>query len=225
LSVAIRRVRRAGPPVVILSPFRMPTIQTAGSPERAASPASAAPSRGPDDPGGESRPSILRIDLSVGAAVADAVRAVLDPVRWLAGKAGAELGLVGELRVRIVGDAEMAAAHLAHCGVSGTTDVITMDLRDSPGAAARDGVLDADILVCANEAARQSSARGVNLEHELTLYILHAMLHCMGFDDHDDAAYAAMHAREDRVLAAIGVGTVFAQPERGAPATEDGPSA
>ena len=39
--------------------------------------------------------------------------------------------------------------------------------------------------------------------------IVHGILHCCGFDDHDEESHQKMHAEEDRILNAIGVGTVW----------------
>lgn len=118
------------------------------------------------------------------------------------------LGATGEVRVRLVEDAEMAAAHERHCGVPGTTDVITFDLTE--GGSARGEALDVDLLVCLDEADRQSRSRGHEVRGEVLLYIVHGMLHCLGHDDHDEADASAMHAREDEVLTAIGVGAKYA---------------
>ena len=133
--------------------------------------------------------------------------------RWLeerATEALAVLGAGGEVRVRAVGDAEMAAAHEKYSGVPGTTDVLTFDLGES------DGGLDTDILVCVDEAGRQSGVRGHTVEQELLLYVVHGVLHCLGHDDHDPDAAARMHAEEDRVLAAVGVGVTYARGAGGA---------
>ena len=163
----------------------------------------------------------LRVEVTLAGGVGDAARAVVSRSGWVervsgvVARAGAELGVGGEVRVRVVGDGEMASAHVAWCGVEGTTDVITMDLREPAGSAARDGEIDADLIVCADEAARQAGARGTSVDDEVVLYVVHGLLHCMGHDDHDEAGYAAMHAREDAVLAAIGVGTVFGRAARG----------
>lgn len=130
---------------------------------------------------------------------------------WLvehARRVGDELGVTGELRVRVVGDAEMAAAHEAHLGDATTTDVMTFDLAD--GAAANGEPVDADILVCVDEAARRAEEHGFTLERELLLYVVHALLHCLGHDDHDEAAFAKMHELEDALLEAVGVGATFA---------------
>ena len=115
----------------------------------------------------------------------------------------AELGAVGELRVAVIADAEMADAHERHSGVAGTTDVLTFDLGE-PG-----GPLDVDVLVCVDEAERRAAELGHPARHELLLYGVHAALHCLGHDDKRPDAADAMHAEEDRVLRAIGVGAIF----------------
>ncbi|MEM1165145.1 MAG: rRNA maturation RNase YbeY [Planctomycetota bacterium] len=137
----------------------------------------------------------------------------LPMLRWLeetAARAIDTLGAHGSVSIRLVGDEEMAAAHLRHCAEPGTTDVITFDA--TAGDAARTRALDADLLVCVGEARRQAIARNLTFEREVLLYILHGVLHCLGEDDHEDAAFARMHAREDRILEAIGVGATFHAP-------------
>lgn len=114
-------------------------------------------------------------------------------------------GRAHRVRIAVVDDGRMAAMHERHSGVSGTTDVLTFDMREDG-----DGPLDVDIVVCIDEARRQADRRGHVVERELLLYILHGALHCLGHDDRDPDASAAMHVREDEILAAIGVGAVYA---------------
>lgn len=121
--------------------------------------------------------------------------------------AGRELDATGELRLRVVHDPVMAGLHERHTNVAGTTDVLTFDLRPM-GL----GPVDADIVVCLDEARRQALARGHPPERELLLYAIHGLLHCLGHDDHDNEAYQRMHAAEDRLLTALGVGPVFGGP-------------
>lgn len=131
-------------------------------------------------------------------------------VAWLTeclARALAELGAVGEVRARVVDDAEMARAHQRYAGVAGTTDVLTFDLAESPGR------LDVDLLVCLDEGERRARELGHGRERELLLYMVHGLLHCLGFDDADEASARRMHAEEDRVLARIGVGATFAPGE------------
>jgi len=155
-------------------------------------------------------------------------RLTRDQVAWLATrahKAAGRLGAAGSVRVRVVNDAEMSAAHAEFLDDPTTTDVLTFDMSDgiadveppSPEGIRLGNrpilfVLDTDILACVDVAARQAASRGYSVEKELLLYIVHGMLHCMGHDDHDEGASAAMHAVEDAVLEAIGVGRAFASP-------------
>ncbi|HEX8875817.1 MAG TPA: rRNA maturation RNase YbeY [Phycisphaerales bacterium] len=119
----------------------------------------------------------------------------------------------GEVRIRIVDDAEMAAQHEEFAGIPGTTDVLTFDMSGEPDSR---GILllDIDITVCLDEAARQGAKRHHAPEDELLLYALHGVLHCLGHDDHDDDAYRAMHAAEDEILAAIGASVRFHADEK-----------
>ena len=142
---------------------------------------------------------------------------------WLRERAAAGMGVLGvggEVRVRVVGDEEMAAAHERYAGVAGTTDVLTFDLSE-PGDRGEGRSVDADILVCSDEAARQAARRGHAVERELLLYVIHGLLHCLGHDDHERDAALRMHAEEDRVLEAVGVGATYARGE-GNPAVERG---
>ncbi|MGP1346664.1 MAG: rRNA maturation RNase YbeY [Phycisphaerales bacterium] len=115
------------------------------------------------------------------------------------------------IRISIVADRRMAELHLRLCDQPGTTDVITIDMNRTASEAAGSAVrpLDVDLILCADEAARQAAQRAHTPDHELLLYALHAILHTLGHDDHTDDGYAAMHAMEDDILTAIGVGPVF----------------
>lgn len=149
-------------------------------------------------------------------------------VEWLAThahKAAGRLGAAGSVRARVVDDAEMSAAHAEFLDDPTTTDVLTFDMSEGIADVAaptvesvRSGnrpilfVLDTDILACLDVASRQAASRGYSVEKELLLYLVHAMLHCLGHDDHDEQAAAEMHAVEDAVLEAIGVGRAFGVP-------------
>ncbi len=136
--------------------------------------------------------------------------AQLSTLRAEALAAVAALSRPGEVRVRLVADPEMADAHLKFSKIPGTTDVLTFDLAE--GATAQGEPFDVDILACVDEARRQAADRSLPVERELLLYILHGALHCLGFDDHDDAAFERMHAEEDRILISMGIGPLFHEP-------------
>jgi probable rRNA maturation factor len=110
----------------------------------------------------------------------------------------------GRVTVAVVDDRHMAELHRRFRGAGGSTDVLTFDLSGAAG-----GPLDADIVVSADEARRQARRRGHAARAEVLLYALHGLLHLLGHDDRDRAGAAAMHAREDQLLGALGVGPVY----------------
>lgn len=152
---------------------------------------------------------------------------------WLVSQFAAVTALIGvnaaAISLVIVDDEEMAELHERYKGVAGTTDVLTFDLSDPADLAecaengTNDGndvavseaeidlsAIEGDVIICYDEANRQAKRRGHALSHELLLYAVHGLLHLLGYDDHDEADAAVMHAREDELLTEIGLGPVFA---------------
>ncbi len=123
---------------------------------------------------------------------------------------------MARITVKIVDDTRMRDLHERYRGRACTTDVLTFD--HSLGQ----GPVEADIVLCVDEAARRAAERGHRIERELLLYALHGVLHCAGFDDRTPEHFEAMHAEEDRILTALGVGRTFTAGRAGTPA-EDQP--
>ncbi len=167
--------------------------------------ASEPPSKNDDDPGPEHHARFDLID--PGQHLTESQRA---EIRTLVEGALAIIGRPGEVRARIVGDEEMAEAHARYKDVPGTTDVLTFDLSEQDP-------LDIDLLVCAHEAERRAEELDHPATHELVLYIIHGVLHCVGFDDASPADAEAMHREEDRILSAVGLGPVFSSGREGEP--------
>jgi probable rRNA maturation factor len=114
----------------------------------------------------------------------------------------------GELSIAVVGDRTMARLHLQHCGIRGSTDVLTFDLGSLP----KRGTVEGEIVVCAAEARRRVGvAAPRRVSRELALYVVHGVLHLSGMDDHTAAGFRRMHALEDRILSGLGLGRVFAE--------------
>ena len=113
--------------------------------------------------------------------------------------------VVHRIAVMLVDDDQMSRLHEAHRGKSETTDVLTFQtsMVGDP--------IEADIAVSVDEAARRAPRLDHTIEREVLLYTLHGILHCAGFDDRTEEQSRAMHAEEDRILEAIGVGATFAR--------------
>jgi probable rRNA maturation factor len=122
-------------------------------------------------------------------------------VAFVAGQEGYGLA---DVDLAIVDAAEMAELNRRHLHAAGPTDVLSFDLSE----AGKSG-LSAQIIVCADVAARQGPLRGLSPQHELMLYVVHGLLHLMGYEDHTVRGAARMHAREDALLTAFGTGPAF----------------
>ena len=114
------------------------------------------------------------------------------------------------LSVAVVGAATMADLHQRFLNIPEPTDVLTFELARGPDGRVAEG----EVVVCLDVAAEQAAARGHAVAHELLLYAVHGLLHLSGYDDQTDAGHAEMHAREDEVLRALGIGPVFARASR-----------
>jgi probable rRNA maturation factor len=132
----------------------------------------------------------------IAAADADWLRAQIERLCAMAGPG------LSRLTIRLVDDLEMSRLHARHMNDPTTTDVLTFV----------DGA-EADVAVCVDEARRRAAEMGHDLRRELLLYSLHGLLHAAGFDDRTPEDFARMHAEEDRLLTAIGVGATFAPKE------------
>lgn len=125
---------------------------------------------------------------------------------------------IARVDVLLVGDDAMDAAHRRAMNIAGTTDVMSFPAHDEADPAA---AVEVDLIVCTDVATREAAARGHPVTHEILLYAVHGALHACGFRDDTEAAAAAIHAEEDRILRAGGIGSVYARPS----STTDGQGA
>lgn len=90
---------------------------------------------------------------------------------------------------------ELNAMHLHH---SGSTDVITYDLRP-----AADGEPSAEIYICPAVAAKYAAELGNTLSREICLYAVHGLLHLSGLDDLTPEARIEMRKGESQTMSAL----------------------
>jgi probable rRNA maturation factor len=112
---------------------------------------------------------------------------------------------IGEARltVLLVDQAASAALHLQHFADGEATDVMTFP--DGSASGRRGAIHLGDLAVCVDVALREADARAVPLADELTLYIVHGLLHLLGYDDRTRAAQSRMWAAQRRLLAGVGI--------------------
>ena len=100
----------------------------------------------------------------------------------------------------------LSRLHSEFLGDPSETDVITFDLRGDGPSGGPAGQLgpDGEIYVSVDRARAVAEQRGVSVERELTLYVVHGALHLVGFDDHDPDDRGAMRAAEATIMGALG---------------------
>jgi probable rRNA maturation factor len=80
------------------------------------------------------------------------------------------------------------------------TDVLSFPLRDVSS-----GHLAGELVIGVEMARQQAESRGHDVHVELTLYVIHGLLHLCGYDDHADADAQAMRQRERHYLGQLGL--------------------
>jgi probable rRNA maturation factor len=103
--------------------------------------------------------------------------------------------------VRVVGDATMERYNRCFLGTAGPTDVISFPAAppaDIPAGADSIG----DILVSLDQARAYAARQGMDPAWELARYIVHGVLHCLGYDDTTPATRRRMVRRQERLLQA-----------------------
>jgi probable rRNA maturation factor len=109
------------------------------------------------------------------------------------------------ISIALVDDATIHDLNRRHLGHDWPTDVITFRLSGPDEAE-----LAAELVLSAEMAATTAREAGVHPGDELTLYLVHGLLHLCGFDDTSAEAAAAMRRREAEVLAREGRPNTFA---------------
>ena len=107
--------------------------------------------------------------------------------------------------IAIIDDEQIAKLNTQFLDHNRTTDCLSFDLSDSGS----DSPKIFDLIVNAQLATRQAELRNHPAEAELALYITHAMLHNLGFDDAEPEQAKKMHQKEDEILQQHGYGLIY----------------
>lgn len=107
------------------------------------------------------------------------------------------------LELALVSDRTIAQVNRDFLGHAGPTDVLTFNYSGE------DGKIVGEIVISTETAAREARRRGHAIRLELALYLVHGILHLLGYDDSRPSQARLMHGIEDDVLAALGCGTIF----------------
>ena len=104
-----------------------------------------------------------------------------------------------ELGIKIVSSAEMARVNEQYLQHAGPTDVITFNHLD----AEQQKRIHGDIYVCIEEAVIQAKRFGTSWQEELVRYVVHGILHLLGYDDRTERLRQRMKRVEDKLMTQI----------------------
>ncbi len=107
--------------------------------------------------------------------------------------------------IALIDDAEITAVNKRFLNRDFTTDCLSFDLSDDEPDSPRLF----DLLINAEKAVREANLLGHSSQAEVALYITHALLHNLGFDDSLPRQAKKMHDTEDRILQQQGFGLVY----------------
>jgi len=112
-------------------------------------------------------------------------------------------GPEAQLEINLVSPAQMAKVNQTFLQHEGPTDVITFDYREASTGAALKGELHGELFICPAVAVLQAGEFDTDWRSELVRYVIHGVLHLLGYDDLEPAARRKMKRVEGRWLRKI----------------------
>lgn len=109
--------------------------------------------------------------------------------------------------VAVVDNAAIRELKKRYFDIDMETDVISFDLADGEQG---DDTVDCEIVVSAQR-AKEMAGNAESVAGELNLYVVHGLLHQLGYDDQTEAQAEQMHQREDVLLEELGFGPVYSR--------------
>jgi len=113
--------------------------------------------------------------------------------------------------IAIVNDAEFREIDSRFLNRKSTSDCLSFDLSED--SEPKSGRL-FELVVNGDMAVKQAALRGHSSRAELALYVAHALLHKVGFDDSTETQAKEMHKIEDEILQQLGYGLVYNNPTK-----------
>lgn len=105
----------------------------------------------------------------------------------------------GEINICFVGDAQIRKLNLKYLRHNNPTDVISFDMSlDKKN-------LLADIAVSSDTAIRNAGVFKTSPNYELYLYVVHGVLHLIGFNDHNAPGRKLMDKRAHAILKELNI--------------------
>jgi probable rRNA maturation factor len=118
-----------------------------------------------------------------------------------------ELEQTGELSVTLVDDEEMRKLNLEYRNIDKTTDVLSFPQDEGMEMAVPDDSsfipLIGDVIISVPTAAKQAEESGHSIEKEITILLIHGILHLFGYDHDNVYQQTFMQEEEKEILQSV----------------------
>lgn len=101
--------------------------------------------------------------------------------------------------VHLCGESEMSQLHDQYMGDPSPTDVMSFEADEED-----EGYL-GDVIACVDVAKEESAEHDHDERVELQFYVVHGVLHLLGYDDHTTEDRAEMHRLQKEALRSVGI--------------------
>lgn len=107
---------------------------------------------------------------------------------------------VAELSIVFIDNKMIKEMNKTFLGHNYATDVLSFDYHEPSSK----NTITGEIIVSVEMAVKQAQKRGYSIEGEIALYLIHGLLHLLGYDDRQKRDAKKMHQREKELLANLG---------------------
>ncbi|MBU3912001.1 MAG: rRNA maturation RNase YbeY [Candidatus Omnitrophica bacterium] len=107
-----------------------------------------------------------------------------------------------ELSILLVSDSRIRGMNRKYRDRDSRTDVLAFSMRSGKGVS-KDSPILGDVVVSVETAKREAVKRKIQVKKEICLYVIHGILHLLGYDDQAPADRKKMKAKEERLLKTI----------------------
>lgn len=107
-------------------------------------------------------------------------------------------GKDARLSIAFVDNNEIKKLNKRYFDSDEVTDVISFPLSNNKN------FLSGEIIVSVETAVDTAGERSISIEGEIILYIVHGILHLLGYDDDNERDAGIMHEEESKILKVLG---------------------
>lgn len=107
-------------------------------------------------------------------------------------------GRDARLSIVLVGNSRIKELNKQYFNSDEVTDVISFPLSNNKNS------LSGEVIVSVETAVDTAGKRNISVEGEIVLYILHGILHLLGYDDGNEGDARIMHEEESKILKTLG---------------------